>query len=156
MVTGATGGFITRAAATWAEHKHPVWQPYEPAPADEKRLWAIAFAADWSGEPLERMERLLSLLDPAIITAGRHPAFVTSRVGFWGVCRSAQGLERLAGGLLVDDDPRGRWDASGREVIWASLPPEQAAAVRALATANGLSISGLVGRLIELHLDQIP
>lgn len=146
-----TDEFITRAAATWGEFKHPVWAPFDPAPADEKRLWAIAFAADWSGEPLERMERLLSLLQPAIITASRMPAFIASRVGFWSVSRSTQGLERLAGGLTPDTEGRG-WDCSGRTVVWASLPPDHAAAVHALAKANGISVSSLIGHLIEVHL----
>ena len=146
------GSYITRAAAIWAEHRHSLWQSYDPAPADEKRLWAIVFAADWAGTPAERMERLLELLPLAVIAAGRLPAFITGRVSFWSICRSAAGIERLAGGLAVESDTRGRWDCEGRVVVWASLPPDQGAALLAMAQANGISTSAVIGRLIELYL----
>lgn len=59
------------------------------------------------------------------------------------------------GRVRVEDDPQGSRDCSGREVVWASLPPDQAAALRALVTGKEVSLSSLIGSLIEFHVDDI-
>ncbi len=150
-----TGGeFIARLAQSYAEFRHDLWRAYEPKPADEKRLWALCFAADWAGTPRQRMERLLTLAPLAIEQASRLAAFSSARTTVWSIVRSAEGVERLAGGLDPGTSGRG-WEVAGTDrILRIKLSDEAHATIHALATADGISPSALVGLLIEAHVLQ--
>lgn len=144
--------FLAQIALSYAEFKHDLWRTYEPKPADERRLWAIVYAADWHGTARQRMERLLALAPLAIEQASRLSAFASARTTLWTICRSADGVARLAGGLDPGTSGRG-WESSGTDrILRVKLPDEAHAAIHALAAADGITASALVALLIEAHL----
>ncbi|WP_216918807.1 hypothetical protein [Synechococcus sp. CCAP 1479/9] len=152
MTRTSDGAFLDRLARSYGEFKADNWRTYEPKPADERRLWAIVYGAQWPGTARLRMERLLALAPLAIEQASRLAAFSSSRTTLWTICRSADGLERLAGGLDPGTTGRG-WEVSGTDrILRVKLPDDGHAAIHALAATDGISPSQLVALLIEAHL----
>lgn len=122
------GEFIDKAAQLWAELKRDDFRSYEARTsrkADEKRLWAITLSSDWAGNGLQKMQRLLTLLARAIETAVRSPLF-NSRTTLWTVCRTAEGLEHLAAGVVPGDGGGRGWERGiyDDQVLRVKLPED--------------------------------
>lgn len=152
-----TTEYIERAAQIYAEFKHPTWREYQPRQskaADQRKLFAIALNSDWRGNSTAKINHLLKLLPRAVEQAARMEVWFNSRTTIWSCCRSAQGLERLAGGIVPGESGRG-WDAGDydAQVIRIRLPEDLVSYVRAEAENQGLSCSALVTRIIENWLE---
>jgi hypothetical protein len=152
--------YIDRAAAAWAEFKQPHWREYTPRSSratDQRRLFAIAYASDWPGGIKQRMERLLTLLPRAIEQAARLTAFGSARTTLWSILRSADGIERLAGGIVPGESGPG-WDSGvyDEQIIRLRLEEDTIAYIRAQSEVEGLSCSALTARIIEQWLEQQP
>lgn len=157
MAKAERAEYIDRAALIWSEWKRSDFRSYEPRTsraADNKKLWAIVYSADWSGNAGQKMERLLTLLPRAIETAARSPLF-NSRTTLWSVLRTAEGLERLASGIVPGEVGRG-WESGiyDWQVLRLKLPDDAMAYISAEAENQGLSRSALVTRIIEWWLEE--
>jgi len=142
---------LDRAIAAWNEFKADHFRSYNPKPNDAKRLWAVALSADWRGNGTQKMERLLQLLPLAIEQAARTPAF-SSRTTLWTVCKTASGIERLAGGIALTDYDE--ITAYNDQILRIKLPEDTMILVRGLAKRLNGNPSALVADILEAWVEQ--
>ena len=157
MTQPTNTSYIDRAAQIWAEYKREDFRTYEPRSsrvADEKRLWAICYAADWSGNAKQKMERLLKLFPRAIEQMGRSPLF-SSRTTIWTALKSPEGLERLANGIVPGEAGRG-WESGiyDEQVIRLRLDEPTVCYLRNEAEVQGLSCSALLATIVDWWLER--
>ena len=91
--------YLDRFLASYREFKAPYFREYQAKPTDVKRLWALVLNSPWRGSGIERMERLLTLWPLAVEMAARTVAFPAT-TGIWHLAQSAEGIERLSGGIV--------------------------------------------------------
>ena len=142
--------FINQVERSWEEFKRPEWRTYTPRSSkqtDQKRLWAIAIGSRWKGTSKAKMEHLLQLFPLAVEHAASLTAFASARTTVWTILQSAEGLERLAGGIA----PLRQLEVKQyqHQIIRLRLPEDSIAAVRALAAGQGVTCSQFVAGVIE-------
>ncbi len=100
------------------------------------------------------MERLLALLPRAVEQAARLELYFTARTTVWTILRSAEGLERLAGGIVPGESGRG-WESGNydEQVLRMRLDEDVIAFVRAIATMQNISASEVVAGIIEAFVE---
>lgn len=146
--------YINQIERSWEEFKRPEWRTYTPRSSkqtDQKRLWAIAIGSQWKGTSKAKMEHLLKLFPLAVEHAATLAAFASARTTVWTILQSAEGLERLSGGIAPLRQSEVALYQS--QVIRLRLDEASIAAVRAIAAGRGISCSALVAEMVDGYLE---